>query len=141
MFNLSSRMKRPTSLILLAALATVSAAALPTPASAAKISAVLGACKRTAGCDSWSDGKGWAIGCGPHGCFECDKGNCHAIARSVVETKKSEAGVRGSVDNVSSTGHTTSSKPTVNRGETAPVKFGASVTNPGTTKMRMGGKH
>jgi hypothetical protein len=128
MFILSSRMKLPTRLIGFTALAIVSAAALSTPASAAKISAVLGACKRTSGCNSWSDGKGWAVGCGPHGCFECDKGKCHSIARSAVEGKRSRAGVKASVGNVSSTSRTTSSKPTT-------------INNPGTIKTRMGGKH
>ena len=63
------------SLILLAALA--SAALLSTPAFAAKESAVIAACKRTAGC--WFQ-KDWAgtTGCSPHACFSCYKGTCRA---------------------------------------------------------------
>jgi hypothetical protein len=125
MFN---RMKLPISLVGFTALAIVGAVALSAPASAAKISAVLGACKRSAGCESWSDGKGWAIGCGRYGCFECNNGKCHSVARSAVETKRNGAGIRASVDNVSSPTRPTLNKPTT-------------ISNPGTVKMRMGGRH
>jgi hypothetical protein len=140
MFDLSSRVKLQMNLGL-AVLAIVSSAVLSTPASAAKINDVLGACKRSPGCQSWGDGKGWAIGCGHYGCFECNNGKCNPVKRSAVEGKRNEAEGKARVGDVSSTSNT-SSKSTVNRGETAPVKFGASANNPIATKqMGMGGKH
>ncbi|MGN6570666.1 MAG: hypothetical protein ACTHLO_04550 [Pseudolabrys sp.] len=135
MFN---RKRLTTSLLGLTALAIAGTVALPAPASAAKISAVLGACKRTAGCNSWSDGKGWAIGCGPHGCFECDKGKCHSIARSAVDTKR--LGLKARNGNESTTSHTWS-KAAGNRDATANASFGASVNHADASHMRMGGKH
>ena len=140
MFNLSSRMKLQTSLIRLTALAIVSAAALSTPASAAKQSDVMAACKRTKGC--WTEtSNGNTFGCSPHACFICEKGKCFQARNSVGEGKKGGAGVGSTAVNVSSTRHTTLSTPTVNRGDPAPVRSGATVNNPGTTKMGMGGKH
>jgi hypothetical protein len=130
-------MKLPTSLICFTAFVVVSAAALPTPASAAKQSTVVAACKRTQGC--WMGGGG-AYGCSPNACWNCLKGKCHQVRQSDVEGKGSRTGIGTSVGNGSST-RDTSSKPTVNRGETAPAKFGATVNNPDTAKMKMGGKH
>jgi hypothetical protein len=55
----------------------LSVALLSTPAFAAKQGAVLAACKRTPGC--WvmkGYGVGPMVGCSPHSCFTCDKGNC-----------------------------------------------------------------
>ena len=136
MLAISSRTKLYVNLTI-AALVVAGAAALSSPASAAKISTVLGACKRSAGCESWSDGKGWAIGCGRYGCFECDKGKCHSIARSAVEEKRSKAGIAAGVSSASQTW----SKSTVYRGGTAPVKFGATINNSGASRTGMGGKH
>lgn len=134
MFN---RTKLLTSLIGFTALAIAGAVALSTPASAAKISTVLGACKRSAGCNSWGDGKGWAIGCGRYGCFECDKGKCHSIARSAVEGKRVRAGVKAGVGNVSAANHMKANDSHIHRGDTAPVKFAA----PSSNHVRMGGRH
>jgi hypothetical protein len=97
MLNLSSRMKLPTSLMLLAALASIGAAALSTPASAKKWSqatSVEAVCKRTQGC--WTDtGNGNTLGCGVgdgkgHSCFLCDdkKGKCYFFRKSAVEGKR-----------------------------------------------------
>jgi len=147
MFNPLSRMTLPTRLLGFAALAIVSAAA--TSASAAKwtqATSVEAVCKRT-GCymDTTSNGA-VTFGCGVkdgkgHNCFICDnkKGKCYGVRPSVVQGKRSMAGLGGRVGNATSTSQTWS-KPIVDRGATAPVKIGAAVSNnSGIAKMRVGG--
>ena len=147
MFN---RMNLPTRLTGFTALVIVSAAALSIPASAAKWSqatSVEAVCKRT---NCWSDtatNGSSTVGCGVsdgkgHTCFICDnkKGKCYFFKKSVVEGKRGRTGLGASVGNTSSTSHTWS-KATINHGETAPVKFGATINNRGIINTRMGGKH
>ncbi|MGN6570164.1 MAG: hypothetical protein ACTHLO_01985 [Pseudolabrys sp.] len=148
MFNPSPRTKLLTGLIGFAALAIASAGA--TPASAAKwtqANSVESVCKRT-NCymDTTANGAvtfGCGVGDGKgHNCFICDnkKGKCYGVRPSDVEGKRGRNGVVANVGNTSSVSHTWS-KPTVNRVETAPVKFGSAVSNSSTTRTRMGGRH
>jgi hypothetical protein len=87
MFNLSSRMKLPTRLSGFTALAIAGAAALSTPAYAAKQSDVVAACKRTKGCEMGYMG-GDAYGCSPHACFNCSNGKCHQVRSSDVAGRR-----------------------------------------------------
>lgn len=133
MFNLSSRMKLPTRLTLLAAFAIVSAAPLSTPAFATAQSALVNACKRMGphGCTVAADTPGYAAGCSANACFECINGKCGKVGGAPLLSGadgKYKPGPGSIAGSVSSTSRTTSSKPTA-------------INNPGTTKMRTGGKH
>lgn len=75
-----SRMKLQAALIGFAALAVASAAALPTPAFAAKQSALVNACKRMGkDCSLGASSPGYATGCTSKVCFECFDGKCKKI--------------------------------------------------------------
>jgi hypothetical protein len=89
---------------IVAAVPLMSVALPSTPAFAAKQSAVLGACKRTAGCWFQKGEFGDVVGCSPHACFTCLNGSCRAAVtatggakiqrgpNAVVTTPKSSRG-------------------------------------------------
>ena len=132
-FNLSSRTKLHMSLAL-AVLAIVGSATLSTPASAAKQSDVVAACKRTKGCVLSEGINGGVAGCSPHACFSCTKGKCVQTSTRVGGTK---SGVKGKIGNVSLTNRTTATGTRIHRGNTAVATFAA----PSTNHMRMGRRH
>ena len=70
----------------------MSVAPLSTPAFAAKQSAVLAACKRTAGCWSTNFGNGTVAGCSPNACFHCYRGNCQRTALTATGSSKVQRG-------------------------------------------------
>jgi hypothetical protein len=121
-----NRMKLLKSLICLAAFAIVGALALSTPASAAKTSDVIAACKRTPGCEYKDFGKGDILGCGPHGCFDCSHGKCHPARSSDTGKLKYTPNAGSIVGKQSSASQTTAGKP---------------KTVVGFKKWKMGGKH
>jgi hypothetical protein len=88
------RMSIPGGIAACAILAAVPllSVALSTPAFAVKQSAVLAACKRTAGCWTTSIGNGGVAGCSPNACFECYKGNCHRTAITATGGAKVQRG-------------------------------------------------
>jgi hypothetical protein len=76
---------------IVAAVTLMSVGPLSTLAFAAKQSAVLGACKRTAGC--WTDKVGDLIyGCSPNACFECQHGSCRRTAITATGGSKIQRG-------------------------------------------------
>jgi hypothetical protein len=131
---LSSRTKLRMSLAI-AVLAVVGSAALSTPASAAKQSTVVAACKRTAGCVIITGSGGGVSGCSPHACFTCSNGKCTKVPDRIVG--KPNLGPKTTIGNASLTKRVTANDTVVHRGSTAPVQFAA----PGNNHMRMGGRH
>ena len=132
-FNPFSRTKLHMSLAL-AVLAIVGSAALSTPASAAKQSDVVAACKRTKGCVLFQGTNGGVAGCSPHACFSCTKGKCVQTSARVGNSK---SGVKRKIGNATLRNRTTTTGTRINRGGTAPVRSRASNSN----HVRMGHRH
>ena len=133
-FSLSSRTKLSTGFAI-AVLAIVGSAALSTPASAAKQSTLVAACKRTAGCWMEKSSAGGLTGCSPNACFHCFKGKCFALSES-GGNRGHTAGKPGG-GNISLTNRATANDAVVHRGNAAPVQFAA----PGNNHVRMSGRH
>lgn len=125
-FSLSSRTKLNTGLAF-AVLALAASAALPTPASAAKQSTVVAACKRTAGCVIIAGSGGGVSGCSPHACFTCSKGNCTKVPDRLVG--KPNLGRNTTIGNVSLSNRATANGSLAHRGDTAPVRIAAPANN------------
>lgn len=121
-----NRMKLLKSLTCLAGFAVASTLALSTPASAAKTSDVIAACKRTPGCEYKDFGKGDILGCGPHGCFDCSHGKCHPARSSDTGKLKYTPKAGSIVGKQPSTSHAASAKP---------------KTVSGLKKWKVSGKH
>lgn len=121
MFAISSRPNLHMNLTL-AALAIAGAAALSTPAFAAKQSTVVAACKRTPQCSIITGSDGSVNGCSPHACFTCSKGKCVKVPDRLVDKPK--------------LGPKTTTGAEVVRANIAPVNF----ATPSNNHMRMGGR-
>jgi hypothetical protein len=131
MFSLSHRTKLHMNLTL-AALAIVGCATLSAPASAAKQSAVIAACKHTEGCWTKTHG-GHTYGCTYLTCFSCTKGQCKKFIG-----RRSGTGLGHSVGDVSSRGiKLTPGKQAIQHSEAAPIKLRAPISN----HVRTGGRH
>ena len=133
-FSLSSRTKLNTGFAI-AVLAIVGSAALSTPASAAKQSDVVAACKRTKGCAMFPGENGTLGGCSPHACFTCSNGKCTIVPDRLVG--KPNLGRQTTIGNISLTNRATANDAVVHRGNAAPVQFAA----PGNNHVRMSGRH
>jgi len=133
-FSLTSRTTLHTGFAV-AVLAIVGSAALSTPASAAKQSDVVAACKRTKGCAMFPGQNGTLGGCSPHACFTCSNGKCTKVPDRLVG--KPNLGRQTTVGTVALTNRATANDALVHRGDTARTNFAATSNN----HMRMGGRH
>jgi len=133
-FSLSSRTKLNTGFAI-AVLAIVGSAALSTPASAAKQSDVVAACKRTKGCAMFPGENGTLGGCSPHACFTCSNGKCTKVPNRFVG--KPNLGRQTTIRNVALTNRVTANDSVIHRDNAVPVRFAAPANN----HMRMGGRH
>jgi hypothetical protein len=139
MHNLTSRMKLHMKLGL-AVLAIVGSAALTTPASAAKQSGVVKACKDMGEKCAWFPGiNGGGAACTARVCAVCTKGTCVQGPARVSDggRLKYKPGARDAMGNLFSASGAKANDTLIHRGNIAPVKLGASTNN----HMRMSGHH
>lgn len=109
-----------------------------TPGSAlahASTGAVLGACKRTAGCQVHSCGRSCYAGCSPHACFVCQYGKCMGVSVRQGSTGKPRSAVfRALYNDVKNPAGNAPSK-----GHRLPADVGSPMHPPGVKNTKTAG--